>query len=197
MTEGQQLSTAILKASGDGHMGRNMYSTIDSGAWVRERIIPTERPPLAGTVSAKFADRECHVVSATDPLGRILRFLARSHYCFFQVAPQLYSRGWVDPVSDPVLLRKSDSAENRTRTSESVARNIKIQFVPHKKHNTFPFCSQEFWPLDHRGGQSTIDMRNNLNSRSNVKILTQICMWHGGEEVVISHVSPNSAIQHQ
>jgi hypothetical protein len=41
----------------------------------------------------------------------------------FQVAPQLYSRGCVDPVPDPLLLRKSGSAGNRTRTSESVARN--------------------------------------------------------------------------
>jgi hypothetical protein len=29
----------------------------------------------------------------------------------------------VDPVPDPLLLRKSGSAGNRTRTSESVARN--------------------------------------------------------------------------
>jgi hypothetical protein len=42
---------------------------------------------------------------------------------FFQVAPQLYSRGWVDPVQDPLLLRKSVGVENRTRTSGSVARN--------------------------------------------------------------------------
>jgi hypothetical protein len=44
--------------------------------------------------------------------------------CFFyQVAPQLYSRGWADPVPDPLRLRNSGSAGNRTRTSESVARN--------------------------------------------------------------------------
>jgi hypothetical protein len=40
-----------------------------------------------------FADRGCRVVSATDPHGRILGFLDRSRYYFFQVAPQLYSRG--------------------------------------------------------------------------------------------------------
>jgi hypothetical protein len=54
-----------------------------------------------------FADRECHVVSLTNPYGRILGFLDRSSYFFFQEAPQLYSRGWVDPVPDPPLLRKS------------------------------------------------------------------------------------------
>jgi hypothetical protein len=70
-----------------------------------------------------FPDRECRVVSATDPHGRILDFLDRSRYFFLQVAPQLYSRGWVDPVPDPLLLRKSGSAGNRTRTAGSVARN--------------------------------------------------------------------------
>jgi hypothetical protein len=38
----------------------------------------------------------------------------------------------VDPVPDPLLLRKSGSAGNRIR-------NLRI-------------CSQELWPLDHRGG---------------------------------------------
>jgi hypothetical protein len=70
-----------------------------------------------------FTDRGCDVVSVMDTYGRILAFLDRSRYFFFQVAPQLYSRGWVDPVSDPLLLRKSGSAGNGTRTSGSVARN--------------------------------------------------------------------------
>jgi hypothetical protein len=70
-----------------------------------------------------FADRGCHVVSVTNPYGRILGFLDRSRYYFFQVAPQLYSRGWVDPVPDPLPLRKPASARNRTRSSGSVARN--------------------------------------------------------------------------
>jgi hypothetical protein len=38
----------------------------------------------------------------------------------------------VDPVPDPLLLRKSGSAWNRTRD--------------------LWICSQELWPLDHRGG---------------------------------------------
>jgi hypothetical protein len=40
-----------------------------------------------------FAYGGCHVVSVTDPYGRILGFLDRSRDFFFQVAPQLYSRG--------------------------------------------------------------------------------------------------------
>jgi hypothetical protein len=59
-------------------------------------------------------------------------FLDRSRYSFIQVAPQLSSWGWVDPVPDPLLLRKLGRAGNRTR-------NLWI-------------CSQKLWPLDHRGG---------------------------------------------
>jgi hypothetical protein len=40
-----------------------------------------------------FAGRGCHMVSVTDPYVHILDFLDRSLYFFFQVAPQLYSRG--------------------------------------------------------------------------------------------------------
>jgi hypothetical protein len=62
-----------------------------------------------------FADRGCHVVSTMDIHGHILGFLDQSRYYFFQVSPQLYSRGCVDHVPDPLLLRKSGSARNRTR----------------------------------------------------------------------------------
>jgi hypothetical protein len=40
------------------------------------------------------------VVSAADPLDRNLNFLDRNRYVFFQIAPQLYSRGWADPVPE-------------------------------------------------------------------------------------------------
>jgi hypothetical protein len=59
----------------------------------------------------------------TDPYDRILGLLNRTRYYFFQVAPQLYSRSWMDPVPDALLLRKSGSARNRTRTRGSVVRN--------------------------------------------------------------------------
>jgi hypothetical protein len=70
-----------------------------------------------------FAYRGCHVVSVTNPYVLILGFLDRSRCYFFHEAPQLYSWGWVDSVTDPPLLRKSGSAGNRTRTSGSAARN--------------------------------------------------------------------------
>jgi hypothetical protein len=52
---------------------------------------PSDRRLLAKLVPT-FTDRACHVVSVTDPYGRILVFLDRSRYFFFQVAPQLYPR---------------------------------------------------------------------------------------------------------
>jgi hypothetical protein len=87
----------------------NLHRLIDRRLLVK--LVPT------------FADRGCRVVSETDPHGRILGFADPSRYFFFQVTPQVYSRVWVDPVPDPLLLRKSGSAGNRTRTSGSVARN--------------------------------------------------------------------------
>jgi hypothetical protein len=61
------------------------------------------------------------------PTAVNLSFLDWSRYSFIQVAPQLSSRGWVDPVPDLLLLR------SRTRD--------------------LWICSQKLWPLDHRGGQ--------------------------------------------
>jgi hypothetical protein len=53
---------------------------------------PSDRR-LSAKSAPTFSDMGCYVVSVTDLYGNILRFLDRSHYFFFQVAPQLYSRG--------------------------------------------------------------------------------------------------------
>jgi hypothetical protein len=50
---------------------------------------------------------EWQVVSVTNSYGRILGFLDRSRYFYFQVVPHLYWRGWVDLVTDPLLLKKN------------------------------------------------------------------------------------------
>jgi hypothetical protein len=102
---------------------------------VRERTIPTERPPLVGEVTNNFCGFGCCVVRTTNPYGHILRFIDRSRYFLFQVAPQLYSRGWVDSVPDPLFLGKPDSVGKRTRD--------------------LWICSHELWPLDHRGSRNT------------------------------------------
>jgi hypothetical protein len=48
---------------------------------------------LSAKLVLTFADRGCHVVSVRDPHDCILGFLDRSIVYFYQVAPQLYSRG--------------------------------------------------------------------------------------------------------
>jgi hypothetical protein len=114
----------------------SIYWELNSVAWVRERIIPTNRPSdrrLSAKLIPTFADIRCSVVGVTDFYGRILVFLDRSHYFFFQVAPQLYSRGWGNTVPDPLFLRKSGSAGNRTWD--------------------LWICSQELRLLGHRGGR--------------------------------------------
>jgi hypothetical protein len=49
------------------------------------------------------------------PTAVNLSFLDRSRSFLFQVVPHLSSRGWVDPVPDPLLLRKSGSVGKQTR----------------------------------------------------------------------------------
>jgi hypothetical protein len=111
-------------------------------ALVCEQTIPTKWLLLVSEIMPTFVDRGCRVVSAMDPHGRIFGFLDHSCYYFFQVAPQLYSRSWVDPVPDPLLLRKSSSAGNRIWD--------------------LGICSQEPWPLDHRGDQVLLSIIDNV-----------------------------------
>jgi hypothetical protein len=65
---------------------------------------------LSAKLVSTSVEKGCHMVSLTHPYGRILGFLDRSRYFFFQGAPQLYSWGWMEPVSDPLRLRKSGCA---------------------------------------------------------------------------------------
>jgi hypothetical protein len=58
------------------------------------------------------------------------RFSRQEPLLFYQVAPQLYSRGWVDPAPDPLL----------------------FFVVPGNRTRDPCICSQELRPLGHRGG---------------------------------------------
>jgi hypothetical protein len=74
----------------------NLYQTTNKQTPWPESATELNRPSdrsLFGEASANFSDRGCYVVSVTDPYGSILGFLDRSRYFFFQVVPQLYSRG--------------------------------------------------------------------------------------------------------
>jgi hypothetical protein len=107
-----------------------LKTKLNSVALVRKRTMLIELPPLVEKVVPIFADRGCRVSAQRIPTVVNLDFLDRSRYFFFKVAPQLSSRGWVDPVPDPLILRKSGSPGNRSQD--------------------FWICSQKLWPLDHR-----------------------------------------------
>jgi hypothetical protein len=61
--------------------------------WPESELYRQSDRSLSAKLVPTFEDRGCHVVSVTDPYGRILDFLDCSSYLFFQLAPQLYSRG--------------------------------------------------------------------------------------------------------
>jgi hypothetical protein len=88
---------------------------------VRKRTIPTERPPVVGEVITNFCGYRVSRGQCDGSLRPYSRFSRQKPLLFYRVAPQLYSRGWVDPVPDPLLF--SGSAGNRTRASGSVAKN--------------------------------------------------------------------------
>jgi hypothetical protein len=74
---------------------------------------------------------DCQLVRIEDatwsawriPPAIFSRFSRQEPLFFYQVAPQLCSRGWVEPVPDPLLFFFSGSAGYRTRASGSVAKN--------------------------------------------------------------------------
>jgi hypothetical protein len=101
--------------------------------------------------------RYCQLAMSV-PTAVNLSFLDRTRYFFFQVAPQLSLRGWVDPVPDPLFLWISGAAENRIRG--------------------LWICSQELWPLDRRGGLHNSDSDNKsavVYLRSHLK--TRVHFW--------------------
>jgi hypothetical protein len=88
----------------------------------------------------------------------------------------------VDPVPDPLLLRKSGSTGNRTRD--------------------LWVCSQEVWLLDHRGGQIMI-YKCSVNPIINPNcIYSHLCGWqyHGyhswfvGRKIILQHAENNSCL---
>jgi hypothetical protein len=95
----------LAKAVTGSHLQTQWPESASELYWQSDSRLLTKLVPT-------FADKGCHVVSVADTYSHILGFLDRNRYIFFHVAPQLYSRGWVGPVPDPLLLRKSGSSMN-------------------------------------------------------------------------------------
>jgi hypothetical protein len=60
--------------------------------WSASELYRTSDRRLSAKFVLTFADRGCHMVSAADSYVRVLGFIDRSCYYFFQVAPQVYLR---------------------------------------------------------------------------------------------------------
>jgi hypothetical protein len=88
--------------------------------WVRERTTPTGRPPFVGEVIANFCGWRVPRSQRDGSPRPYSRFSRQEPLLFCQVASQLYSRGWVDHVPDPIPFFFG-SARNRTRASGPVA----------------------------------------------------------------------------
>jgi hypothetical protein len=143
----------------------------NSMVWVRERTIPTERPQLVGEVIANFLWIEFATWSAwriPRPYSRISR---QEPLLFYQVAPQLYSQGWVDPVPDPLLFYFWECRES----------NPGLQI-----------CSQELWTLDHRTRikyriislDSTRGINRNCNEQKrSAKLTVNLMYWTASRRV--------------
>jgi hypothetical protein len=75
-------------------------------ALVRERTMPTERPPLVREVVPTFADRGCRVVSATDSHGRYSRLSRPEPLLFLPSSSSVVLTRLSGPCSRPAASRK-------------------------------------------------------------------------------------------
>jgi hypothetical protein len=90
------------------HTSRQCYcgaygSILSDFAWVRERTIPTELPPLVAEVSVNFCGKGVSRGQRDGSLG----FLERRRYFFLQVAP-------------PVVLTRLSGPRSRPTTSQKI-----------------------------------------------------------------------------
>src|SRR5215468_7523881 len=97
----------------------------NSVAVVRERTIPTERPPPVGEVSANLWRIEgSHVVSATGPHGRKSLFSRPESLLFHSSSSSVDLTRLSGPRSRPTTTQKNLAAPGiEPETSASVARN--------------------------------------------------------------------------
>jgi hypothetical protein len=100
--------------------------------WVRERTIPTERPPLVGEVSANFCEYRV-------PHGQRDGF-PRPYSGFSRPEPLIFL-----PSSFSVVLTRLSGPSSRPTTSQKI-------WQGRESNLDLWISSMELWPLDHRGG---------------------------------------------
>jgi hypothetical protein len=89
---------------------------------------PTERPPLVGDVSANFGGyRVSRGQRNNSPTVVNFGFLDRSRY-FLEIANKLSSRGGVDPIPDPLLLRKKNLVAPGIEPESAVTASVRALY---------------------------------------------------------------------
>jgi hypothetical protein len=109
---------------------------LNSMVWVRKRTIPTERPRLVGEVIANFCGQRVPRGQRDGSLRPYSRFSRQEPLLFYQVAPQLYSRGWLDPVPDPLPLWPLDHRGGPLK----IKTNLKIKSNKINAHSAALCC---------------------------------------------------------
>jgi hypothetical protein len=139
----------------------------NSMVWVRERTTPTERPPLVGEVIANFCGERVPCGQRDGSLRPYSRFSRQEPLLFYQVAPQLYSRGWMHPVTDPLLFflvvpgiepgppdlyprTLTTRPQRRSSDTDFNVHNIQMHIVrglyciPQQTHSASPRCNENW-----------------------------------------------------
>jgi hypothetical protein len=94
-----------------------------SMVWVRERTIPTERPPLVGNVIANFLRIEGATWSAWRIPTAVFSVFYTGAATFLSSSSSVVLTRLSGPRSRPTTFFLSGSDGNRTRASGSVAKN--------------------------------------------------------------------------
>jgi hypothetical protein len=121
-----------VRIHGTAHPWKCLFpsnKTTNSVVWVSERTIPTKRPPLV-----------CEVGANSVPLGQRDSSL-RSYSRFSRPEPLLFLSS-----SSSVVLKKLSGPRSKPTTSQKI-------WQRRESNPDLWICSQELWPLDHRGGR--------------------------------------------
>jgi hypothetical protein len=107
---------------------------------VRKRTIQTERSQRPSKLMPTFAGRGSCVVNTSDPYGRE-SLISRAEQLFFL------------SCSSSIILTKLSGPRSTTTAYQKMWNRSGDLWI----------CSQEFWPLDYRGGHFCLHAINNTN----------------------------------
>jgi hypothetical protein len=111
------------------------------------------------------------MVSTTDPHGRNLYFLDWSRCFFFQVAPQLYSRDWVDLVPDPLVTKRQHATARRSNVFNSVCSRQWTRSKETARHYQMP---QRIWLNESVVGNGLVAKRQHATAQCS-NVFNSVC----------------------